>query len=137
MPYQPNNHPPIADISTLSIQGSYRRIWHNVCFLFMLNGESQVEVDGHASYLNGNGIMLVEADTPFTMTGHGSNLVMIIRMDYDFFAQGKAGRGLGVLVCNSAEDGDELQGIPSGGPPAPRGGGSGNSGAGALSGGGV
>ena len=105
MPYQPNN-PPIADISTLSIQGSYRRIWHNACFLFMLNGEVQVEVDGHASYLNGNGIMLVGADTPFTMTGHGSNLVMIIRMDYDFFTQGKAGRGLGVLVCNSAEDGE-------------------------------
>lgn len=105
MPYQPNN-PPIVDISTLSIQGICRRIWHNVCFLFMLNGEIQVEVDGHASYLNNNGIMLVEADTPFTMTGHGSNLVMIIRMDYDFFAQGKAGRGLGVLVCNSAEDGE-------------------------------
>ncbi len=105
MPYQTSN-PPIADISVLSVQGSYRRIWHNVCFLFILNGEVQVEVDDHACYLNNNGIMLVEADTPYTVTGHGSNLLMTIRMDYDFFAQGKSGRGLGYLVCNSAEDGE-------------------------------
>lgn len=103
MPYQ-SNVSPIADISILSVQGSYRRIWHNACFLFMLSGEVQVEVDGHATYLNGNAIMLVEADTPYTVTGHGSNLVMTIRMDYDFFAQGKAQRELGILVCNSAED---------------------------------
>lgn len=103
VPYQ-SNVPPIADISILSVQGSYRRIWHNACFLFMLSGEIQVEVDGHASYLNGHAIMLVEADTPYTVTGHGSNLVMVIRMDYDFYAQGKAQRGLGILVCNSAED---------------------------------
>ena len=103
MPYQ-SNVPPIADISILSVQGSYRRIWHNACFLVMLSGEVQVEVDGHATYLNGNAVMLVEADTPYTVTGHGSNLVMTIRMDYDFFAQGKAERGLGILVCNSAED---------------------------------
>ncbi len=105
MPYQTSN-PPIADISVLSVQGSYRRIWHNACFLFILNGEVQVEVDGHACYLNNNGIMLVEADTPYTVTGHGSNLLMTIRMDYDFFAQGKAARGMGTLVCNSAEDGE-------------------------------
>ncbi len=105
MPYQSSN-PPIADISVLSVQGSYRRIWHNVCFLFILNGEVQVEVDGHACYLNNNDIMLVEADTPYAVTGHGSNLLMTIRMDYDFFAQGKAGRGMGTLVCNSAEDGE-------------------------------
>ena len=103
MPYQ-SNVPPISDINIMSVQGSCRRIWHNACFLFMLNGEIQVEVDGHATYLNGNAIMLVEADTPYTVTGHGSNLVMTIRMDYDFFVQGKAQRGLGLLVCNSAED---------------------------------
>ena len=93
MPYQTSN-PPIADISVLSVQGSYRRIWHNACFLFILNGEVQVEVDGHACYLNNNGIMLVEADTPYTVTGHGSNLLMTIRMDYDFFpGQGRPGHG--------------------------------------------
>lgn len=103
MPYLSSN-PPIADISIISVQGSYRHIWHNACFLLMLNGEIQVEVDGHASYLNGNDVMLVEADTPYTVTGHGSNLVMTTRMDYDFFMQGKAGLGTGSLVCNSAED---------------------------------
>lgn len=103
MPYQ-SNVPPIADISILSVQGSYRRIWHNACFLVMLSGEVQVEVDSHATYLNGNAVMLVEADTPYTVTGRGSNLVMTIRMDYDFFAQGKAQRGPGLMVCNSAED---------------------------------
>ena len=104
MPYQ-SNVPPVAEISILSVQGSYRRIWHNACFLVMLSGEVQVEADGCATYLNGNGVMLVEADTPYTVTGRGSNLVMTIRMDYDFFAQGEAQRGPGVLVCNSAEDG--------------------------------
>ena len=103
MPYQ-SNVPPISDISVISVQGSYRRIWHNVCFLFVLSGEVRVEVDGHATYLNRNDIMMVEADTPYAVTGQGSNLVMVIRMNYDFFAQGKAGHGLGVLVCNSAED---------------------------------
>lgn len=103
MPYLSSN-PPIADISILSVQGIGRHLWHNVCFLLMLNGEIQVEVDGHASYLNGNDVMMVEADTPYTVSGHGSNLVMTIRMDYDFFAQGKAGQGLGSLVCNSAQD---------------------------------
>lgn len=105
MPYLSSN-PPIADIRIVSVQGSYRHIWHNACFLLMLNGEIQVQVNDHASYLNGNDVMLVEADTPYTVTGHGSNLVMTIRMDYDFFAQGKAGQGLGSLVCNSAEDGE-------------------------------
>ena len=103
MPYQ-SNVPPVTDISILSVQGSYRRLWHNACFLFMLSGEIQVEVDGHASYLNDNAIMLVEADTPYTVTGHGSNLVMTIRMDYDFFVQSRVQRGLGIMVCNSAED---------------------------------
>lgn len=103
MPYQ-SNVPPVADISIMSVQGSYRRIWHNACFLVMLSGELQVEVDGHATYLNSNAIMLVDADTPYTVTGHGSNLVMTIRMDYDFFVQGKIQRGLGIMVCNSAED---------------------------------
>ena len=103
MPYQ-SNVPPISDISIVSVQGSYRRIWHNVCFLFLLNGEVRVEVDEHATYLTRNDIMMVEADTPYAVTGQGSNLMMVIRMDYDFFAQGKAGLGRGILVCNSVED---------------------------------
>ena len=103
MPYSSSN-PPIADIRIVSVQGSYRHIWHNACFLLMLSGEIQVQINDHATYLNGNDIMLVEADIPYTVTGHGSNLVMTVRMDYDFFSQGKAGQGLGSLVCNSAED---------------------------------
>lgn len=95
--------PPIRDISTLSVQGHIRRLWHNACFLMMLNGEVQVQIDNHATYLNDNGILLVEPDTPFDVTGLGSNLLMIIRMDYDFFTQCRAGR-LGRLICNSAED---------------------------------
>ncbi len=102
MPYNSAN-PPVKDISILSVQGQIHRLWHTPCFLMILNGEVQVRVDDHATYLNDNGILLVEADIPFDITGHGSNLLMVIRMDYDFFAQGKAGR-LGRLVCNSAED---------------------------------
>ena len=94
---------PIKDISIMSVQGCVSRMWHNACFLLMLNGEVQVRIADHATYLNDNGILLVEPDTPFDVTGHGSNLLMIIRMDYDFFAQGRAGR-FGTLVCNSAED---------------------------------
>jgi AraC-like DNA-binding protein len=87
----------------MSVQGCVSRMWHNACFLMMLNGEVQVRIGGHATYLNDNGIMLVEPDVPFEVTGHGSNLLMIIRVDYDFFLQGKHER-LGTLVCNSAED---------------------------------
>lgn len=94
---------PITDISIMSVQGCISHLWHNACFLMMLNGEVQVQMDGHATYLNDHGILLAAPDTPFDVTGHGSNLLMIIRMDYDFFAQGRAGR-FGTLVCNSAED---------------------------------
>lgn len=94
---------PIKDISIMSVQGSLSRMWHNACFLMMLSGEVQVRMDDHATYLNDHGILLVEPDQPFEVTGHGSNLLMIIRMDYDFFVQGRAGR-FGALVCNSAED---------------------------------
>lgn len=102
MAYNSGN-PPIRDISILSVQGCVRRLWHNACFLMILNGEVQVQVDDRATYLNDNGIMLVEPDIPFDVTGHGSNLLMVIRMDYDFYTQGRAGR-FGRLVCNSAAD---------------------------------
>ena len=102
MAYSSSN-PPVKDISILSVQGCVRQLWHNACFLIMLSGEVQVQVDGHASYLNNHDIMLAEPDIPFDVTGHGSNLLMIIRMDYDFFAQGRAGR-FGRVVCNSADD---------------------------------
>ena len=98
-----SSNPPVKDISILSVQGCIRRFWHNACFLVILSGEVQVQIDDHATYLNDNGLMLVEPDTPFDITGHGSNLLMIIRMDYDFFAQSRAGR-FGRLICNSAED---------------------------------
>ena len=98
-----SSNPPVKDINIMSVQGCIRRLWHNACFLVMLSGEVQVQVDEHATYLNDNGIMLVEPDTSFDITGHGSNLLMIIRMDYDFFAQSRAGR-FGRLICNSAED---------------------------------
>lgn len=95
--------PPVKEISILSVQGCVHRLWHNACFLMILSGEVQVQVNDHATYLNDNGLMLVEPDTPFDVTGHGSNLLMVIRLDYDFFVQGRAGR-LGRLVCNSVED---------------------------------
>ena len=94
---------PIRDISILSVQGSLSRMWHNASFLMILSGEVQVRISDHATYLNDHGILLVEPDQSFEVTGHGSNLLMIIRMDYDFFVQGRAGR-FGTLVCNSAED---------------------------------
>lgn len=98
-----SNNSPIKDIGILSVQGCIHRLWHNACFLMMLNGEVQIQIDNHATYLNDHGILLVEPDTPFDVTGRGSNLLMIIRMDYDFFLQSRAGR-LGRLICNSAED---------------------------------
>ncbi len=98
-----SNNPPVKDISILSVQGQIHRLWHTACFLMILNGEVQVRVDDHATYLNDNGILLVEPDVPFDVTGLGSNLLMVIQMDYDFFVQGRAGR-LGSLVCNSAQD---------------------------------
>ena len=98
-----SSNPPVKEISILSVRGCVRRLWHTPCFLMILSGEVQVQMNNRAVYLNDNGLMLIEADTPFDVTGYGSNLLMIIRMDYDFFSQGRGGR-LGTLVCNSAED---------------------------------
>lgn len=98
-----STNPPVKDISLLSVQGCIHRLHRDACFLMILNGEVQVQVAGHPCYLNDYGLMLVEPDTPFDITGHGSNLLMLIRMDYDFFMQGSAGR-FGKLVCNSVED---------------------------------
>ena len=98
-----SSNPPVKEINILSVRGCVRRLWHTPCFLMILSGEVQVQVNNRAVYLNDNGLMLIEADTPFDVTGYGSNLLMIIRMDYDFFSQGRGGR-LGTLVCNSAED---------------------------------
>ena len=98
-----STNPPVKSISILSVQGCIHRLWHGACFLMILNGEVQVQVADHATYLNDNALMLIEPDVPFDVTGHGSNLLMIIRMDYDFFAQSRAGR-FGTLICNSAED---------------------------------
>ena len=98
-----SSNPPVKGIDILSVQGCIHQLWHNACFLMILSGEVQVQVDDHATYLNNNGLMLVEPDTPFDITGHGSNLLMLIRLDYDFFAQSGAGR-YGRLICNSAED---------------------------------
>lgn len=98
-----SSNPPVKEINILSVQGCMHRLWHNACFLVILSGEVQVQIADHATYLNDNGLMLVEPDTPFDITGHGSNLLMIIRMDYDFFAQSRAGR-FGRLICNSVED---------------------------------
>lgn len=102
MAYSSSN-PPIKDINILSVQGCVHQLWHSACFLMILSGEVQVQVDDHATYLNDNGIMLVEPDKPFDITGHGSNLLMIIRMDYEFYSQSRTGR-FGRLICNSAED---------------------------------
>ena len=98
-----STHPPIKDISILSAQGCISRQHREPCFLMILSGEVQVQSGGQACYLNDYGLMLVEPDTPFDITGHGSNLLMIVLMDYDFFMQGSSGR-FGQLVCNSAQD---------------------------------
>ena len=98
-----SNNPPIQNISLLSAQGCVRRLWHSASFLMILNGEVQVQVGDHATYLNNNALMLVEPDVPFDITGHGSNLLMIVCMDYDLYMRGRAGRQ-GRFVCNSAED---------------------------------
>ena len=95
---------PIADIRILSIQGRLQLVRRQACFLVALNGEVQVQREGHATFLSREDILLIEPDQPFGLSGHGNNLLMIVCMEYDFYVQSRAGRGLGRIVCNSAED---------------------------------
>lgn len=94
---------PVKTINILSIQKRIQCIWHDACFLVTLSGEIQVQMDGHATHLNNNGIMLIEPDVPVEFLGSGSNLVMTIFLDYDFFMKSRPER-VGIFVCNSAED---------------------------------
>ena len=48
------SNPPVKDINILSVQGCVHRLWHNACFLVILSGEVQVQVDDRATYLNDN-----------------------------------------------------------------------------------
>ncbi len=95
---------PVKNINILSVQKRMQCLWHSACFLVSLNGEVQVQMDGRATYLNNNGLMLVEPDTPVDIQGRGSNLLMIIHLDYEFFMENRPDQP-GVFICNSAEDG--------------------------------
>ncbi len=96
--------PPIADLSILSIQGACRRLWPDACFLLVLSGELQVEAEERVTALTAGGIALLEPDTPFALRAQGSNLVLNLRMEGDFYARARTGRGPGRMICNSAED---------------------------------
>lgn len=98
-----STNPPVKNISIFSVQGCVHRFHREPCFLMALNGEVQVQTNGHPCYLNDYGIMLVEPSTQFDISGRGSNLLMVICMDYDFFMQG-TGTRFGTFICNSAQD---------------------------------
>lgn len=94
---------PVKDIGVFSVQECMHYIWHSACFLVVLTGEIQVKISGHTTYLNNHGVMLVEPDIPFDIAGHGSNLLLVIRLEYDFFEKCRPDKA-GMFVCNSAED---------------------------------
>lgn len=95
---------PISDIRVLSVQGRMEQLWRNAAFLMVLNGEVHVKIDDRVTLLNKNDLMLILPCTPFTLSGGGSNLLMIAQMDYDFFSQVYNNQRIGQITCNSAED---------------------------------
>ena len=99
-----SNVSPISDIRVLSVQGRMEQLWRNAAFLMVLNGEVQVKIDDHVTLLNKNDLMVILPCMPFSLSGGGSNLLMIAQMDYDFFSQVYNNQRIGQIVCNSAED---------------------------------
>ena len=99
-----NNGSPITDIRVLSVQGRMEQLWRSAALITVLNGEVQVKIDDHTTLMNKNDIMLIEPCTPFVMGGGGSNLLLIVQVDYDFYSQIYSSQRIGTVVCNSAED---------------------------------
>ena len=99
-----SNSSPISDIRVLSVQGRMEQLWRSAALLTVLNGELQIKIDQHTTLMNKNDIMLIPPCTPFTLSGGGSNLLLTVQIDYDFFSQVYSSQRIGQIVCNSAED---------------------------------
>ena len=98
------NSSPITSIRVISVQGRMEQLSRGATFLLCLNGETQTEVDGRVTFLNRGDLLLVEPCAGFRLSGRGSNLLMIVQMDYDFFSQYRTPQHNGRIVCNSVED---------------------------------
>lgn len=99
-----STNPPITDIRVISVQGRMEQLLRSATFVLVLNGEIQAQIAGHTTFLNKNALLMIEPCVSFALSGRGSNLVMLVEMDYDFFAQSQSARRMGQIVCNSAED---------------------------------
>ena len=99
-----SSNPPISDIRVISVQGRMEQLLRSAVFVLVLNGELQTTIGGHTTFLNKNDLLLIEPCISFSLTGRGSNLVMLVQMDYDFFAQSQSVHRMGQIVCNSVED---------------------------------
>lgn len=93
----------LKNISISSIQAHTHCLWHDACFLVVLNGDIQVNLDGRSSSLSGNDIMLIEPDTSVEILSCSNNLVMSILLEHDFFMKNRPDQ-IGIFICNSAED---------------------------------
>ena len=99
-----SSNPPISDIRVISVQGRMEQLLRGAVFVLVLNGEVQTTFGGHTTFLNKHDLLLIEPCVSFSLTGRGSNLVMLVQMDYDFFAQSQSVHRMGQIVCNSVED---------------------------------
>ena len=100
-----SSNPPITDIRVISVQGRMEQLLRGATFVLVLNGEIQTQIAGHTTYfLNQYALLMIEPCVSFALSGRGSNLVMLVEMDYDFFAQSQSARRMGQIVCNSVED---------------------------------
>ncbi len=104
MPMRSGNRP-VTGIRIISVQGHMEQLWRGATFLMGLNGEIQADVDGHVTFLNKGDVLLIEPCIGFRLSGRGSNLLMLVQMDYDFYSQYRTPQHNGQIVCNSVEDG--------------------------------
>lgn len=95
--------PPITDIQVISIQGNCNYKYHEAAFVFVLNDLIQLKLTEDVFQMHTNDVILLEPNTSFSLTGHNNNLVLLLRLNYDFWLQAQSGR-YGYFVCNSLTD---------------------------------
>ena len=98
------NNSPITDVHMLSVQGNMKKLLRSATFLVLLSGEVQVIMDERKIAMNKNDVLMIPPCAPFLLSGGGSNLLMALQIDYDFFSQVYSNQRSGHIVCDSTSD---------------------------------
>ncbi|MDD6161086.1 MAG: helix-turn-helix domain-containing protein [Oscillospiraceae bacterium] len=98
-----SDYSPVTDISIISIQGTYNRTTSDVVFFLILNGALDFRCGESTVSAKTQDVVMFPSREHFSVLASGSNLVLVVSLRSDFFAQGQS-ELLGRFVCNSVED---------------------------------